>query len=143
MAEQPTPPADLVSAITGRSDEEINDWAAGQGVEPLLAGIFGAMRASFSPERATGQTAVIQYTITTPDGPHPWQIRVADGACTVAAGAADAPRITLGLALADFLRLTAGTLDGMAAFMSGKLTVTGDMMLAPLMQTWFVRPASA
>ena len=38
--------------------------------------------------------------------------------------------MTIGLALPDFLRLIAGELDGMQAFMQGKLKLQGDMMFA-------------
>jgi len=62
---------------------------------------------------------------------------MADGQCTVSAGADDAPRVTLGLSLSDLLRFIAGQLDGMQAFMSGKLKLSGDMMFATTMQNWF------
>ena len=48
--------------------------------------------------------------------------------------------MTLGLSLPDFLRLILGSLDGMQAFMSGKLKIGGDVMLAQVMQSWFDRP---
>ena len=62
---------------------------------------------------------------------------IADGTCKVEPGAAETPRLTLTLELPDFLRFVAGQLDGMQAFMSGKLKLGGDIMLAQTMQTWF------
>jgi putative sterol carrier protein len=47
--------------------------------------------------------------------------------------------VTLGMALPDFLRFITGKLDGMQAFMSGKLKLAGDMMFAQTMQTWFAQ----
>jgi putative sterol carrier protein len=57
----------------------------------------------------------------------------------VAKGAGESPRVTLGLALADFVRFVSGKLDGMQAFMAGKLKLTGDMFFAQTMQTWFAQ----
>jgi putative sterol carrier protein len=45
--------------------------------------------------------------------------------------------VTLTFSLADFLRFVAGQLDGMQAFMAGKLQLAGDMMFATTLQTWF------
>jgi putative sterol carrier protein len=141
MADQPDLLTNLPAAIEGKSDEEIVALVPGGDVDALLERLFGGMGASFSPERAAGQSATIQYDISAADAVHSWLLKVADGACAVERGAASDARITLGLALPDFLRLTAGKLDGMTAFMSGKLKVSGDMMFAPTMQGWFVRPS--
>ena len=53
--------------------------------------------------------------------------------CAVAGGAA----AIVTLNVADFLRLITGKLNGMQAFMSGKLKIQGDMMFAQVMQGWF------
>ncbi len=42
---------------------------------------------------------------------------------------------TLRMALDDFLAMRAGELDGMAAFMSGKLKIEGDMSVAMKLQS--------
>src|SRR5438132_1209472 len=55
----------------------------------------------------------------------------------LAKGAPGPARVTLALAFPDFLRLVSGKLDGMQAFFSGKLKVSGDMMFAQTMQSWF------
>ena len=62
---------------------------------------------------------------------------VAGGACTVSKGAAKEATVALTLAAPDFLRLITGKLNGVNAFMSGKLKLKGDMMLAQTMQGWF------
>jgi putative sterol carrier protein len=64
---------------------------------------------------------------------------VAGGKCEVVKGAAGPARVTLALAFPDFLRLVSNKLDGMQAFFSGKLKLTGDMMFAQTMQGWFKR----
>jgi putative sterol carrier protein len=128
---------ELATMIEGKSDDEINAGIAERGTDKVLGQIFDYMSGRFQPERAAGQSAVIGWDITSPDGTHSWQLKVADGACTVASGNAEAARVTLGMALPDFLRFLTGQLDGMQAFMTGKLKLSGDMMFAQSMQSWF------
>ena len=137
MADAAAP--DLATLVEGRSDEEINKYVESQGVDNILKQIFDGMAQAFVPSAASGQSAVIQYDVTASDGVHKYQLNVHDGKCEVAKDGSASARITLGLGMADFLRLIAGKLDGMQAFMTGKLRVAGDMMFAQTMQSWFQR----
>ena len=129
----------LGQLIEGKSDDEINTEVGQLGVDTVLAQIFGEMEKRFRPEAAAGQTAVVQWDITAPDATHTYQFKVDNGTCEVSQGAGDSPKVTLGLSLPDFLRFIAGQLDGMQAFMSGKLRLSGDMMFAQTMQAWFAQ----
>ena len=128
---------ELAAMIEGKSDDEINAGVAEMGTEKVLGQIFEYMAGRSQPERAGGQSAVIGWDITSPDGTHSYQLKVADGACTPTQGNAEPARVTLGMALPDFLRFLTGQLDGMQAFMTGKLKLSGDMMFAQSMQAWF------
>ena len=130
---------ELAAMIEGKSDDEINAGVAELGAEKVLGQIFEYMAGRFQPERASGQSAVIGWDITSPDGTHSYQLKVADGACTTAQGNGEPARVTLGMALPDFLRFLTGQLDGMQAFMTGKLKLSGDMMFAQSMQAWFAQ----
>lgn len=132
-------PAELDQLVEGRSDAEIDESIASLGTDAVLARVFGGMRDAFRPERAAGQQAVLQWDLSTPDGARSWQLSVQDGAASVAEGTPATPRVTLGLGLADLLRFLAGRLDAMQAFMGGRLRVSGDLMLAQAMATWFDR----
>ena len=98
---------------------------------------FAAMQERFQPDKAAGQSAVIGWDIAAPDGNRTYQVKVENGTCAVEKGGTDATRVTLGLSLADFMRFIGGKLDGMQAFMGGKLKLQGDMMFAQTLQTWF------
>jgi putative sterol carrier protein len=128
---------ELAALIEGKSDDEINAGIAERGTEKVLGQIFDYMASRFQPERAGNQSAVIGWDITSPEGTHSYQLKVADGACTAVQGNAEPARVTLGMALPDFLRFLTGQLDGMQAFMTGKLKLSGDMMFAQSMQAWF------
>ena len=130
--------ADLAGLVGDKSDDELNqlikDW---EGDNPLTKTIFDRMPESFLADKAAGRSAVIQYDITTLDGTHTYQVVVAGGTCTTGPGAGQEASVTLALSAPDFLRLISGKLNGMTAFMSGKLKLKGDMMLAQTMQGWF------
>jgi putative sterol carrier protein len=130
---------ELAAMIEGKTDDEINAGVAELGTEKVLSQIFDYMAGRFQPDRAGNQSAVIGWDITSPEGTHSYQFNVADGACTVAQGNAEPARVTLSMALPDFLRFLTGQLDGMQAFMTGKLKLTGDMMFAQSMQAWFAQ----
>ena len=130
---------ELAGLIEGKSDDEINAGIAERGTDKVLGQIFGYMARQFQPDRAAGQNAIIGWDITAPDGTHRWQLKVADGACAAEEAGSEAARVTLGMALPDFLRFVTGQLDGMQAFMTGKLKLSGDMMFAQSMQAWFAR----
>ncbi len=134
---------ELAGIISGRSDEEINKAIEEQGVDNVLTTVFDGMKNAFLPNVAGEQSAVIQYDINAPGGTRSWQVKVAGGKCETTQGTSDTAAVTLAIALPDFLRLLSGELDGMTAFMSGKLLLTGDMMLATMMQSWFQRPGQA
>jgi putative sterol carrier protein len=128
---------ELAAMIQGKTDEEINSGVAELGTEKVLGQIFDFMATQFQPDRAAGQSAVIGWDITAPEGTHSYQLKVADGSCAASAASGEAARVTLGMALPDFLRFVTGQLDGMQAFMTGKLKLAGDMMFAQSMQAWF------
>jgi putative sterol carrier protein len=129
--------AELAAMIEGRSDEEITKGVEATGVETTLDQIFNGMCEAFLPEKAGAQSAVIQYDVTASGKTHSYQLKVADGKCQLVKGAAGPAKTTLTLSVADFLRLITGKLNGMQAFMSGKLKLAGDMMFAQVMQGWF------
>ena len=127
----------LGALVEGKSDDEITQAVESQGTDQVLGQIFDAMKDRFQPDKAAGQSAVIQWDINAPDGTKSYQFKVDNGQCEVVKGGSDPAKVTLTLALPDFLRFIAGKLDGMQAFMTGKLKLGGDMMFAQTMQSWF------
>jgi putative sterol carrier protein len=132
----------LKGAVEQKSNEELVSAIQQQegGVDGVLGKVFTGMSESFNPEKAAGQQAVVQYEISAPDGSHEYAMRIADGRCEVDQGRAESPRVTIRIALADFLRLITGNANGMQLFMTGKLKVSGDLFFAQTYQSWFDRP---
>jgi putative sterol carrier protein len=129
---------DLAAAVDDKSDDELTQLIKDMsGDEGIIETIFKNMPTRFLADKAAGKSAVVQYDINLPDGTENWQVVIADGACTTAKGTEKEASVTLISSGPDFLRLIAGKLNGVQAFMSGKLKLKGDMMLAQSMQTWF------
>lgn len=91
---------------------------------------------AFRPERAVGVDAVIQYHLTGEEGGD-WIITIKDGACKVAEGVAENPKMTLTADGREFADVLLGRMDGMAAFMQGKLLLKGDLNLAMKLTSFF------
>ena len=134
---QASSPEELRALIEGRSDDEINAGLKVSGAEKALDQVFQGMVEAFLPAKAAGQSAVVQYDVTSADGKHSYQLKVADGKCQLLKGSPESARVTLSLSAPDFLRLVTGKLNGQTAFFQGKLKLAGDMMFAQTMQSWF------
>jgi len=98
--------------------------------------LMAAMPEAFKPAKAAGVNAVIQYNLTG-EGGSQWQSKIADGVCTVEEGEAENPTMTITMDANDYVDMMAGRLDGMQAFMTGKIKVNGDIMLASRLMTFF------
>ena len=101
--------------------------------------IFDGMAGTFNPNAAAGLSAVIQYNIEGPDGGD-WYVVIKDQKCTVSKGVHASPTLTMKMADKDWIAMCNGQLNGMTAFMTGKLKTQGDIMLAQRLTTLF--PAS-
>ncbi len=130
-------PRQLAELVEGRSDSEILENVSAIGVETALTKVFEGMKGQFLPKKAAGQSAVIQWDVTALGKTHTYQVVVDNGTFSFRNGAAGPARVTLTIALPDFLRLVTGKLNGQTAFFTGKLKLAGDMMFALTQQGWF------
>jgi 2,4-dienoyl-CoA reductase-like NADH-dependent reductase (Old Yellow Enzyme family)/putative sterol carrier protein/thioredoxin reductase len=139
MTEPTMSPEEFKQLFTGKTDEEILNSVKGN-EEALLDGVFDSLKAAFDPSAASGQSALIQYDIDSPAGEMSYQLNVDNGVCELAKGPAENPRVTLALSLPNFLRMMTGELNGMQAFTSGKLKISGDLMFSQNLASWFKGP---
>ncbi|HET7145369.1 MAG TPA: SCP2 sterol-binding domain-containing protein [Anaerolineales bacterium] len=94
-----------------------------------ISDLMTKMPGAFIPEKAAGLEAIIQFIFTGAE-PGEWYAVVKDGKVEVAKGAHASPKMTLTADSADYVKIFTGEMDGMQAFMQGKLKLTGDLNLA-------------
>jgi putative sterol carrier protein len=90
------------------------------------------MPGAFKPEEAGDTNCTVQFNVS-----QPVAIVIADGSCTANEGAADNADVTITMDDDDLVSLMKGELNGMTAFMTGKLQIEGDLMLAQRIFTFF------
>lgn len=87
---------------------------------------------AFNAGAADGIACTIQFNCSSP---HHALIR--DRQCTVADGTHADPDVTITMEDDDLVAMLRGELNGMAAFMQGRLQVDGDLMLAQRLPALF------
>lgn len=82
-----------------------------------------------------GQRASIQQVIADPDGETHYWIRIEDGAIDMGIGDTDAPDATITQDRDTAVGMARAEVNPVSAFMTGKLRITGNLMLLMGLQT--------
>jgi putative sterol carrier protein len=94
-----------------------------------IADLMSKMPGAFIPEKAPGLEAAIQFKFTGAESGE-WYAEIKDGKCATAQGTHPSPKMTLSADSSDYIKIFTGELDGMKAFMEGKIKLAGDLNLA-------------
>ena len=97
--------------------------------DPTISEFMSRLGKAFVPGKAAGIDAVIQLHLTGPQAAE-WYATIKDAHCTLTQGRLPLPNLTVSADSADFINIFSGRMDGMTAFMQGRLKITGDMGLA-------------
>jgi SCP-2 sterol transfer family protein len=140
-------PADFAKLIAGASDETIAEIVNGPQRKQVLDEIFGRMAGHVDPESARGTDAVVHFKIL--DRPEElgggydhYEVVFEDGSCTASDKAEREPKVTIKVGAVDFLKLAANKASGPTLFMTGKLKLQGDVMLASRLTGFFRIPSA-
>jgi len=102
-----------------------------------ISQLMEKMPGAFLPEKAQGVNATVHFKFTGEEAGD-WNASIADGKCAVAQGIpADKATMTLTADSSDYVKIFTGELDGMTAFMQGKIKLGGDLNLAMKMMQMF------
>ncbi|MDN3520811.1 SCP2 sterol-binding domain-containing protein [Halomonas ramblicola] len=92
------------------------------------------LHSRFDPQAASGMDEIFQFHFDDA-GSHYLAIR--DGDLDIQEGEHDAPSVTLSMSTTTLKGLMNGEVNGMTAFMTGKVKATGDVMLATRLTSLF------
>ncbi|HEY6410753.1 MAG TPA: SCP2 sterol-binding domain-containing protein [Ktedonobacteraceae bacterium] len=101
-----------------------------------IAESFAAMPTVFNAAAAKGMTKTFQWNITG-DEAGVWAFQIIDGEGKLIPGGVEKPDMTITVGDQDWLSVIEGKLDATNAFMTGKVKVAGDMMLAMKLSSLF------
>ena len=87
---------------------------------------------AFQPDAAGDTDCTVQFNISTP-----MHIIIKNGTCATRDGASGSADVSITMDDDDLVSLMKGELNGMTAFMTGKLQLEGDLMLAQRMFGFF------
>jgi putative sterol carrier protein len=87
---------------------------------------------AFQPEAAGDTDCTVQFNVSTP-----MHVVIKNGTCATRDGASASPDVAITMDDDDLVSLMKGELNGMTAFMTGKLQLEGDLMLAQRMFGFF------
>jgi len=91
---------------------------------------------TFNPEAAAGEYAIIQISLSG-EGGGDWYFTVDDGSATVTEGVSEDADTILKASASDYVDMTNGKLNGMKAFMTGKIKISGNQAILVKFQRWF------
>jgi putative sterol carrier protein len=97
-----------------------------------VAAFLNKLPAAFNPVAAQGSECTIQFNTSKPA-----YASIKNGTCSITEGTASSPDVTLTIGDQDLIDLLKGDLNGMTAFMTGKLQIDGDLMLAQKIAGFF------
>lgn len=92
-----------------------------------VAQTIAKFQANFNPQAAAGMDYIFQFNVTDAET---HCLTIKDGTCVASEGVNEDANVTFVTDTATLVAISDGSLDGMQAFMSGKLRIEGDMMLA-------------
>lgn len=105
-----------------------------------ISELMERMPGALIPEKAQGVDATVHFKFTGAEAGE-WNAAIKDSKVDVAQGAPQKPaNLTLTADSTDYVKIFTGELDGMQAFMQGKIKLAGDLNLAmKLMQMFKIR----
>lgn len=135
--------SELAALAASASDEQLAAVMADAELrERALSEVFKRMADQVNPAGLDGVDAVVHFRITEhPEGGEDhYEAILRDGTAVVSAEPSEQPQVTVIASGPSFLQLVSGRQSGPVMFMTGKIRIEGDLMLASRMTGFFRIP---
>lgn len=137
-------PDTFAKIITQASREQLQAVMADPTLRArIIDEIFRRMGDHVRPDRTRGVNAVVHWRLSEGSGPggyDRWESVIADSSCSVNREMTGAPKATITLSPADFLKLITQNASAPVLFLTGKLKVRGDLAFAAQLSSLFDLP---
>ena len=140
-------PEQFAQLIATATDEQISEVVHGPLRPQVLGEIFNRMADHVEPSQIQNLDAVVHFKIL--DRPEDqgggydhYEVVFEDGRCTASDQPQREPKVTIRLSGVQFLKLAANQASGPTLFMTGKLKLEGDVMLASRLTSFFRIPTA-
>jgi putative sterol carrier protein len=123
-------------------DDRLRAAMSGPLRDVIVAEVFRRMPERLNRSAAAGLETAIAWRIGRPDGGHDtYLVRIADGTCSVEPDGEGESRVSLQMDSLTFCKLVTGNANPVMQFMTGKLSVRGDLMFAASVTRLFDIPS--
>jgi SCP-2 sterol transfer family protein len=140
-------PEDFAKLIAGANDEMIAEVINGPQRKQVLDEIFGRMADHVEADRVKDIDTVVHFKIL--DRPEDqgggydhYEVIFKGGKCTASDEPKQEPKVTVKTSGVNFLKLAANQASGPTLFMTGRLKLEGDVMLAARLTSFFRIPTA-
>ena len=140
-------PQQFAELIANANDDQLREVIESQMRKQILDEIFGRMAEHVEPSQIAGLDAVVHFKIL--DRPEDqgggydhYEVVIADGTVRADDSPTQDPKVTIKTSGVQFLKLAAGKASGPVLFMTGKLKLEGDVMLASRLTSFFKIPSA-
>ncbi|HEU4980971.1 MAG TPA: SCP2 sterol-binding domain-containing protein [Solirubrobacterales bacterium] len=140
-------PEQFAELIAVATDEQISEVIHGPLRPRVLDEIFNRMADHVEPGQVANLDAVVHFKILDrPDehggGYDHYEVIFAEGTCRASDSPGRDPKVTIKLNGVHFLKLAANKASGPVLFMTGKLKLEGDVILASRLTSFFRIPSA-
>ncbi len=140
-------PEDFAKLMVTVTDEQLAEMMSGPLRKQVLDEIFGRMAEHVDESKVGDTNTVVHFKIL--DRPEDqgggydhYEVVFEGGKCTVSDEPSRDANVTIKVGPVDFLRLASSQANGPALFMTGKLKLEGDLMLAQRITSFFRIPSA-
>lgn len=140
-------PEDLPKLIASVSDEQLEQIMGGPLRKTVLDGIFNRMAELIDPGAIGDTEAIVHFHLLGRSedqggGYDEYEVMLADGTATLSEKPGREATVTIQATPLDFFKLASGRASGPTLFMTGKLKLEGDLMLASRLASYFRIPTA-